>query len=62
MVSLVALCLLLVASANAIPMWEGLTGRSSIGSLVPGASYLEAMGPVNDGRRTLHLGTPGIGQ
>ncbi|KII95202.1 hypothetical protein PLICRDRAFT_34039 [Plicaturopsis crispa FD-325 SS-3] len=33
-----------IAFSVAIPTWENFSSRSSIGSLVPGASFIEAMG------------------
>ncbi|RDB22858.1 hypothetical protein Hypma_010204 [Hypsizygus marmoreus] len=45
-----------------VPTWEGLNGGSSIGSLVPGASYIEALAPVKDNERQTHhlaLDSPG---
>jgi len=39
----------------AVPTWEGTTGRGSIGSLVPGASYIHAMGPGAYGGTANHL-------
>ncbi|KAF4619170.1 hypothetical protein D9613_005084 [Agrocybe pediades] len=37
----------------AVPTWEGMNGRGSIGSLIPGASYIEAMGALS--AKTNHL-------
>lgn len=46
----------------AIPTWEGLNGRSSIGSLVPGAAYIEAMGPARGhDYQTRHLSVQILG-
>jgi len=45
----------------AVPTWEGMNGRNSIGSLIPGASYIEALGPGAVGSFANHLSphTPG---
>ncbi|TFK43537.1 hypothetical protein BDQ12DRAFT_731546 [Crucibulum laeve] len=52
----IGLLCLSIASVAAIPTWEGLNGRGSMGSLVPGASYIEALGPVRDNEvQTKHL-------
>lgn len=44
----------------AIPTWENIAGAAdSIGSLVPGASYIEALGPYREGEvYTRHLTVP----
>lgn len=52
-------CLAFISVAG-IPTWEGPWGdqfRASIGSLVPGASYIEALGPIrqNEVHQTKHL-------
>ncbi|KJA24481.1 hypothetical protein HYPSUDRAFT_471304 [Hypholoma sublateritium FD-334 SS-4] len=39
----------------AVPTWEGMNGRSSIGSLIPGVSSIEAKGPVATGKQPKHL-------
>lgn len=39
----------------AVPTWEGMNGRSSIGSLIPGVSSIEAKGPVATGKQAKHL-------
>ncbi|PSS05380.1 hypothetical protein PHLCEN_2v3869 [Hermanssonia centrifuga] len=36
-----------ISAVLAIPAFEGVSTWSSIGSLVPGMSYLEALGPTN---------------
>ncbi|ETW84057.1 hypothetical protein HETIRDRAFT_415774 [Heterobasidion irregulare TC 32-1] len=41
---LVLLVLTFAAAVVAIPTWEGFNSRASIGSLVPGAAAIEAMG------------------
>lgn len=41
--------------AAAVPTWEGLNGRSSIGSLIPGASQITAKGPVAKPTEVKHL-------
>ncbi|KAF8204969.1 hypothetical protein BJ912DRAFT_16373 [Pholiota molesta] len=38
-----------------VPTWEGMNGRSSIGSLIPGVSHIQAMGPVTTGGMRKHL-------
>ncbi|KAH7929441.1 hypothetical protein BV22DRAFT_1080897 [Leucogyrophana mollusca] len=38
-----------------IPTWENLNTRQALGTLVPGASFLEALGPV---RRAQHADDP----
>ncbi|KAF8974569.1 hypothetical protein BDZ97DRAFT_35523 [Flammula alnicola] len=39
----------------AVPTWEGMNGRSSITSLIPGASYIQAMGPAAQAGMVKHL-------
>ncbi|KAF9009072.1 hypothetical protein BDQ17DRAFT_1349476 [Cyathus striatus] len=53
-----ALCLFSLALA--IPTWEGINVRGSIGSLVPGTSYIEALGPArgNEKSQLRHLSLP----
>ncbi|PPQ77774.1 hypothetical protein CVT25_011209 [Psilocybe cyanescens] len=46
----------------AVPTWEGMNGRSSMGSLIPGASYIEAKGPVSSGSSTRHLSVHRAGE
>ncbi|KAF9485362.1 hypothetical protein BDN70DRAFT_636300 [Pholiota conissans] len=49
---------LLISSVGvilAVPTWEGMNGRSSIGSLIPGVSHIQAMGPVATGGMMKHL-------
>jgi len=46
----------------AIPTWEGMNGRGSIGSLIPGASYINAMGPVVHKGYEKHLTVRNPGQ
>ncbi|CAL1700940.1 unnamed protein product [Somion occarium] len=43
------------AFVYAIPAFEGVTSWSSIGSLVPGITYLEAIGPDGVGDATYHV-------
>lgn len=38
-----------------VPTWEGMNGRSLIGSLIPGVSHIQAMGPVTTGGMRKHL-------
>lgn len=48
--------LLSIVSVAAIPAWESARGQSSIGSLVPGASYISALGHTRDNEySTNHL-------
>lgn len=44
-----ALCFVLTFTlfVFSIPTWEGMPGAVSIGSLVPGASYIEALHAYN---------------
>ncbi|KAG5652428.1 hypothetical protein H0H81_005024 [Sphagnurus paluster] len=52
----IAFLLLFVASVSAVPSWEAARGQTNIGSLVPGASYIEAVGPYKEGQyHTQHL-------
>ncbi|KAF9462642.1 hypothetical protein BDZ94DRAFT_1194273 [Collybia nuda] len=52
-----------ILSAIAVPTWEGLNGRNSIGSLVPGAAYIEAIGPTREhDYQTRHLSVQIPGQ
>lgn len=41
---------------SAVPTWDGMNGRSSIGSLIAGVSSIEAKGPVASGPLAKHLG------
>ncbi|EGN93046.1 hypothetical protein SERLA73DRAFT_79089 [Serpula lacrymans var. lacrymans S7.3] len=42
----------LVVSVLSIPVWENINNRESLGSLVSGTSYLEAMGSVRRTQQT----------
>ncbi|KAF8913892.1 hypothetical protein CPB84DRAFT_1757840 [Gymnopilus junonius] len=47
--------LVLLHFTAAVPTWEGMNGRSSIGSLIPGASLITAKGPVSHPGDVKHL-------
>ncbi|CAA7259756.1 unnamed protein product [Cyclocybe aegerita] len=49
----VLLCSLSIVAS--IPTWEGMNGRSSIGSLIPGASNIRALGPAISQTMPQHL-------
>ncbi|GLB33803.1 hypothetical protein LshimejAT787_0106870 [Lyophyllum shimeji] len=53
--ALVAILLWFTISVAAVPAWEAARGQTSIGSLVPGASYIEAIGASREKYRTTHL-------
>lgn len=52
---LLVLMILSCRLISAIPTWEGMNGRSSIGSLIPGVSSIEAKGPVATGKQPKYL-------
>jgi len=56
-------CTFYIALVVTIPTWQGLNGRYPIGSLVPGVTYIEALGPVRDsGIQTKYLSVQMPGQ